>query len=141
MAKIYVLPERSKPTLSKVESGKVIGKAAPLFTLSDFIYYMKRYAANALHYPVIAFLLLVKKIRHPVAIVGGGYCLHFLSTHHNSLWVNGNYSAVYSLLAVIFVLLSVVAVKWMESALPFHRLFRAFRSYRTQTAANDDYMR
>lgn len=135
MAKIYEFPERGRQSAPLKEKP---GKASAWLTRLNVGYYLKNCAANCFHYPLLAALLLLMRFRYPIAVIGGGYCLYFLSEHHNALWIAGDYSALYCLFGVSAALLSFVAVNLMESARPFHRLFRANRNNKVIHAANDD---
>lgn len=135
MAKVYEFPEGGhKPTPQK----RKLGKVSAWFTRLNIGYHLKNCAANCFHYPLLAALLLLMRFRYPIAVMGGGYCLYFISAHHNALWVTGDYSALYCFLGVCSALLSFVGVNLMESARPFHRLFRAYRNDKIMTAANDE---
>lgn len=135
MAKIYEFPEGGRQPASQSEKPD---KASAWFSRLNIGYHLKNFASNCFHYPLLAVLLLLMRFRYPIAVIGGGYCLYFLSEHHNALWIIGDYSALYCFLGVSAALLSSVAVNLMESARPFHRLFRVNRQHKSIHAANDD---
>lgn len=135
MAKIYEFPKSGHQSAPQKEKS---GKVSFWFTRLYIGYFLKNFAANCIHYPLLAVLLLLIRFRYPIAVIGGGYCLYFLSEHHNSLWITGDYSALYCLLGVCAPLLSFVLVNLMESARPFHRLFRANRQNKSIHSANDE---
>lgn len=135
MAKIYEFPEGGRQPASQK---KKPDKVSAWFTRLNIGYHVKNFVANCFHYPLLAVLLLLMRFRYPIAIIGGGYCLYFLSEHHNSLWSTGDYSALYCLLGVSAALLSPVVVNLVDSARPFHRLLRANWSNKIIHAANDE---
>ncbi|WP_210461782.1 hypothetical protein [Pantoea ananatis] len=137
MAKVYEFPQGGRSGQKALYKRKP-GKLSLWFKRTSFGFYIKSTVANALHYPVMTVLLLAMKIRYPVAILGTAYFLHFFTTHHNSLWVSGNYSALYTLIVVLFFLLSGLAANQMEAKTPFHKLFRAYRKESKSDAANDE---
>lgn len=135
MAKIYEFPEGGRQSDMQQEKS---GKVSSWLTRLNLGYYLKNFTANCFHYPLLAALLLLMRFRYPIAVIGGGYCLYFLSEHHNALWITGDYSALYCFLGGCAALLSSVAVNLMESARPFHWLFRVNRHNKIIHAANDE---
>lgn len=135
MAKLYEFPEGGRQSDSQKEKPN---KVLACLTRSNVGSHLKNCAANCFHYPLLAVLLLLMRFRYPIAVIGGGYCLYFLSEHHNALWITGDYSALYCLLGASSALLSSVAVNLVESARPFHRLFRITHNTKVINAANDE---
>lgn len=137
MAKVYEFPEGGRQSASTPQKHKT-GKISRWFTRLNIGYHLKNCAANCFHYPLLAALLLLMRFRYPIGVIGGGYCLYFLSEHHNALWITGDYSALYCVIGVGTALLSFMGVNLMESVRPFHCLFRAYRNNKPVNAANDD---